>query len=184
MPEIVYCSGYFTSGGEPLSVNHPLPFSKTGGNRRMRNRNTGADSDYLPPESFDRRSVRSYQDRKLSSSPDSADRIRGFPLFHPFAGFVVRIRNTHNLTGFGNNRLPPADIHRFPRCRIRFQDLSVHPASFRPADCQCLVQVSFQCACSRVGKSAKISISSITQSSRLSQRYRQVGAYRGYWDVF
>ena len=71
---------------------YPVAVHDPGGNERRWSTNTGFDSDYLPPVSFVHRSVGSVQDGKLSSPPDSADRIHWFPPFHPFTGSVVRIR--------------------------------------------------------------------------------------------
>ena len=127
----------------------PQPFTKTSGNRKNWSTNTGFDSDYLPPESFYSRSVGSPQDGKLSSSPDSAVRIRRFPPFHPFTGFAVRIRRTSRLdrvressaSTIGHSPFPPV-----PDSLSGLFSLSrIIPAGILPVSCT----RSFQCACSR-----------------------------------
>lgn len=101
--------------------------------------NTGFDSDYLPPEIFAHRSVGSVQDGKRSSSPDSADHIRRFPLFHPVSGFAVRFRRTSRFdrgressasTG-GHSPFPPVP----DSLSGSFDPSRIFPAGILPVSC-------------------------------------------------
>jgi len=157
--------------GRTSFIEYPLTVHENQRQQRNWNTNTGADSDYLPPESFYRLNDGSFQKGKQSSSPDSAAHIRRFPPFHPLTDWLRGPEEPTGFIGFWNHRIPPLDSHRFPRCRIRFQDFSVHPASVRPAYCQVPVKRSFQCACSRWRISRKFPFEP-AQSSRPSQGYR------------
>ena len=165
-------------------MNFPQPFTRTDGNTRIWSTNTGFDSDYLPPEYFDRRSVGRVQDDKLSSSPDSAVRIRGFPPFHPFTGLAVRIRRYSQLrrvressaSASGHSPFPPVpDSLSGP-----FDPSRIFPAGRLPVS----RTKSFQRACSIWRISREFPFRALPSHPALPKGTGKWDAYRGYWDVF
>lgn len=171
--------------GSELPWKSPVAACGSVGNPRRRNANTGFDSDYLPPEVFVHRSVGSVQDGKLSSSPDSADRIRRFLPVHPVSGFVVRIRRTSpfdrvkesSVSAVGHSPFPPVPDSLSKHCCLS----RICPAGNLPVSC---TSIFANVPAREVDIPRKFPFRALPRDPAFPKGTGKWETYRGYWGVF